>query len=50
MKKWNHVIDVAQCPNCHACTMACHDESLVGAGQPKVSTMLKRLKGTALRP
>jgi len=26
MKKWNLVIDVAQCSNCNACTMACHDE------------------------
>ena len=26
MKKWNLVIDVAQCFNCNACAMACHDE------------------------
>jgi len=26
MKKWNLLIDVAQCFNCNACAMACHDE------------------------
>lgn len=26
MKKWNLVIDVAQCFNCNMCTLACHDE------------------------
>lgn len=26
MKKWNLVIDVAQCFNCNACAIACHDE------------------------
>lgn len=26
MKKWNLVIDVAKCFNCHCCTLACHDE------------------------
>lgn len=26
MKKWNLVIDIAQCFNCNNCTLACHDE------------------------
>ncbi|MCC6475028.1 MAG: oxidoreductase [Burkholderiales bacterium] len=26
MKKWNLVIDVANCFNCNACALACHDE------------------------
>jgi Fe-S-cluster-containing dehydrogenase component len=26
VKKWNLVIDVAKCFNCHCCTLACHDE------------------------
>ena len=26
MKKWDLVIDVAKCFNCHCCTLACHDE------------------------
>ncbi len=26
MKKWNLVIDIAKCFNCHCCTLACHDE------------------------
>jgi len=26
MKKWNLVIDVAQCFNCNMCTLSCHDE------------------------
>jgi Fe-S-cluster-containing dehydrogenase component len=26
MKRWNLLIDVAQCFNCNACAMACHDE------------------------
>ncbi len=26
MKKWNLIVDVANCTNCNACVLACHDE------------------------
>src|SRR3989304_5133361 len=42
MKKWNLVIDVAQCFNCNACTMACHDEDF-GNDFPGVAAEMPRL-------
>jgi Fe-S-cluster-containing dehydrogenase component len=42
MKKWNLVIDVAQCFNCNACTMACHDEYF-GNNFPGVAAEMPRL-------
>jgi Fe-S-cluster-containing dehydrogenase component len=42
MKKWNLVIDVAQCFNCNACAMACHDE-YYGNEFPGVAAEMQRL-------
>jgi len=42
MKKWNLVIDVAQCFSCNACTMACHDE-YHGNEFPGVAAEMPRL-------
>jgi len=42
MKKWNLVIDVAQCFSCNACSMACHDE-YHGNEFPGVAAEMPRL-------
>ena len=42
MKKWNLVIDVAQCFNCNACAMACHDEYF-GNEFPGIAAEMPRL-------
>ncbi len=41
MKKWNMIIDVAECTNCHLCTLATMDE-YVGNEWPGVSAPMPR--------
>ena len=41
MKKWNMIIDVAECTNCHLCTLATMDE-YAGNDWPGVAAPMPR--------
>ena len=41
MKKWNLVIDVENCNNCHMCSLACKDE-FVGNSFPGYSAEMPK--------
>ncbi len=41
MKKWNLIIDVDNCTNCHMCSLACKDE-FVGNNFPGYSAEMPK--------